>query len=238
MTALDLFTVTCNGVGAIGIDYVDAGLEPDEHIVYAFVEFQPRLPAGTVVWCPTLTPPRGIQLDKVKARFAPEDGVLRTIVGEPTNEKQRVTVSGNPFTLTFSGQPTGNLASTATAAQVDAALEGLSNIGVNEVYVSGANGGPFDVTFHGTLGYTNVPVMSATNATVSTLTEGDLDAGVKLVANTATLDLDELIYDVVFTVPESDRKLNPFAFTAPTTTNQTIDLASVTKLPSRTELGI
>lgn len=233
MTALDYFTVTCNGIGSIDSDYVDAGVEPDESIVYAFVFFRPRLAPGTVIWCPTLTPPRGIQLDKVKARFAPEDGVLRTIVGEPTNEHQRVTVSGNPFTLTFSGQPTGNLANTATATQVDTALEGLSNIGVNEVYVSGANGGPFDVTFHGTLGYTNVPVMSATNATVSTITEGTLDAGVKLVANTATLDLDELIYDVEFLVPESDRKITPFAIMAPTTTNQTLDLATVTKLPPR-----
>lgn len=234
MTALDYFTVTCNGVGAIGIDWVDAGVEPDESIVYAFVTFRPRLQPGTVIWVPGLTPPRGIQLDKVKARFAPEDGVLRTIIGEPTNEHQRVTVTGDPFTLTFSGQPTGNLAqTTTTAAQLDAALEGLSNIGVNEVYVSGVDGGPFDVTFHGTLGYSNVPVMSGTNATVTTITEGTPDAGVKLVANTTLLDLDELIYDVEFVVPESDRKLIPFAITAPTTADQTIDLATVVKLPPR-----
>lgn len=240
MTALDYCTITCNGVGAIGVDWVDAGLDPDESIVYAFVDFAPRLPPGTVIWAPTLTPPRGIQIDKVRARFAPEDGILRTIQGEPTNEKQRVTVAvgSDPFTLNFSGQPTNSLAHAATAAQVDAALEALSNIGVNEVFVSGVNGGPYDVTFHGTLGYANVPVMTATGATVSTITEGTLDAGVKLIANTAVLDLEELIYDVTFEVPESDRTLNPFAFAAPTTADQTIDLASVTRLPGRTELGI
>jgi hypothetical protein len=234
VAALDFFTVTGSGVGAIGIDYVDLGTDPDESIVFAFVEFQPRLAPGTVIWASGLTPPRGIQLDKVKGRFSPSDGILRTIIAEATNEKQRVTVTADDWSVTFSGQTTTPpLDIAATAAQFDAALEALSNIGTDEVYVSGANGGPFDVTFHGTLGKTNVPQMSGTNATVQTLTEGDLDAGVKLVANTSVLDLDELIYDVVFTVPESDRILNPFAILAPTTTGVTVDLATVTKLPPR-----
>ncbi len=55
----------------------------------------------------------------------------------------------------------------------------------------------------------------------------------KLIANTANLDLDQLIYDVQFVVPESDRILNPFAILAPTTANQTVDLATVTKLPPK-----
>lgn len=235
LTALDTFLVTCDGIDSVGIDYVDPNVEPDESTVFAFVKFRARLSSDTVIWLATATPPRGIQLDEVKARFAPEDGVLRTIVGEPTNERQRVTVTGNPWSVSFSGQPTSNLAqTTATAAQFDAALEALSNIGVNEVYVSGVDGGPFDVTFHGTLGYSNVPVMVGTNASVTTLDEGTLDAGVKLVANTALLDLDDpLIYDVTFEIPESDRKIAPFAFTAPTTNGATIDLATVTKLPPK-----
>lgn len=238
MAVLDFFTVVSNGVGALGVDWVDEGTEPDESIIYAFVDFIPRLPAGNVIWASGLTPPRGIQLDEVSARFAPEDGILRTIQGEYLNEKQRISFTGDPVTLTFSGQTTGNIAQTATAAQVDAALEGLSNIGPNEVYVSGANGGPFDVTFHGSLGKTNVPQITATNATVTTLTQGDLGAGVELVANTAVLDIDELIWDVEFTVPESDRKLNGFAFVAPTVADAVVDLASVTRLPGRKELGL
>lgn len=234
MTALDTFTVVCDGIDSVGIDYVDPNVEPDESTVFAFVKFRARLNSDTVIWLAGATPPRGIQLDEVKARFAPEDGVLRTIVGDPTNEKQHVVVTGNPWSVSFSGQPTTNLANTCTAAQFDAALEALSNIGADEVYVSGVNGGPFDVTFHGTLGYSNVPVMVGTNATVTTITEGTLDAGVKLVANTALLDLDDpLIYDVTFEIPESTRKIAPFAFTAPTTNGATIDLATVTKLPPR-----
>lgn len=234
MAVLDTCLVTCNGIGAVGVDWVDAGVEPDENVVYAFVYFEPRLAPGTVIWCPTLSPPRGIQLDKVRARFAPEDGILRTIQGEPTNEKQHVVVTGDDWAVTFSGQTTTPpLDIAATAAQFDTALEALPNIGPTEVYVSGANGGPFDVTFHGSLGYTDVPVMTGTNATVTTLAEGTLDAGVKLIANTAVLDLDELIWDVTFEVPESDRKITPFAIAAPTTANATIDLATVVKLPPR-----
>lgn len=238
MTALGYFTVTSSGIGSVGVDYVDDGTDPDESVVYAFVDFKPRLPVGTVIWASALNPPRGIQLDKVKARFAPEDGILRTIVGEPVNERQRVTVTGDDWSVTFDGETTTTLDQLATATQFDAALEALPNVGVGNVFVSGDDGGPFDVSFTNTLGHTNVPLMSGSNATVSLLREGDLDAGVKLVANTTVLDLDELIYDVTFVVPESDRIVNGFAFTAPTTAGTTIDLASVAKLPHRSVLGL
>jgi hypothetical protein len=49
MSSLDYFTITSNGIGAVGIDYVDADDLPDEHIIYAFVDFVPRLPKGTVI---------------------------------------------------------------------------------------------------------------------------------------------------------------------------------------------
>ena len=309
----DTFLVTCNGIGAIGIDYVDADTEPDEDVIFAFVTFRPRLEPGTIIWAPGLTPPRGIHLDDVKARFSPEDGKLRTIVGRPTNEKQLVTVTGGgPFTLNYAGQPTSSITGTGTVAAVRAALEALPNVGVGNVFVSGATanekqtvtvsgsptsftlntsagttnpivrmasaslvqaalqnklgsgeasvsgpsggpwvveftgslagtnvaqmtgtaipsgsvnvattvagstGTPYTVSFIGTLAATDVAQMTATGATVSTITAGTGDLGVKLVANTALLDLDELIYDVEFDVPESDRILQPFAIMAPT----------------------
>lgn len=225
--ALDYFTVVCNGVTAIGIDYVDEDTSPDETPVFAFVEFRPRLAAGTIIWAPELG--RGIQLDPVKARFSPEDGVLRTIVGEPLNAKQRITVTGTPFTLSFDGEgPTTDLADTATADQVKAALEALPNIETGDVFVSAA-AGSFDVTFRNNLGYQPVATITATNATVSVLQEGTLDAGVKLVANTAAIELETLLYDVVFDVPESDRVLAAFAFVAPTTADAVVDLAAVEK---------
>jgi hypothetical protein len=105
--------------------------------VYAFVDFVPREPPGTVHWLSGLTRPRGITLDPVRGRFSSEDGQLRTIIGHPTNERQLVTATGTPVTLTYSGQSTASFANTSTPAQVQTALENLSNIAVGDVYVSG-----------------------------------------------------------------------------------------------------
>ena len=57
-----------------------------------------------------------------------------------TDEQQTVRVSnatGGTFTLTFNGQTTAPLAFNATAAQIDAALEALANIGANNIQTSG-----------------------------------------------------------------------------------------------------
>src|SRR3954469_12283860 len=57
-----------------------------------------------------------------------------------TDEQQTVrgaTATGGTFTLTFNGQTTAPLAFNATAAQVDTALEALSNVGANNIQTSG-----------------------------------------------------------------------------------------------------
>jgi hypothetical protein len=105
--------------------------------------------------------------------------------GVAKNEIQDVTISGAPtggsFTLTFDGQTTGAIAYNATAADVQSALEALSNIGVGDVAVTGNAGGPYTVTFQGVLGATDVPQLTATSSltggtspsvTVTTTQEG------------------------------------------------------------------
>lgn len=71
-----------------------------------------------------------------------------------TNEVQTLTVTGGPtggtFTITWSGQTTAALAYNATAAQVQTALEALSNIAPGDVAVTGAAGGPWTLTWGGT----------------------------------------------------------------------------------------
>ncbi|WP_399554147.1 hypothetical protein OG582_40835 (plasmid) [Streptomyces anulatus] len=71
-----------------------------------------------------------------------------------TNEVQTLTVTGAPtggtFTITWSGQTTAALAYNATAAQVQTALEALSNIAPGDVAVTGAAGGPWTLTWGGT----------------------------------------------------------------------------------------
>lgn len=59
------------------------------------------------------------------------------------------------------------------------------------------------------------------------------DAGVKLTANTADIDLDQLIYDVTFTNVVYDRAeqiISGFAFEAPTSA-VTVDMSTLDRLP-------
>ncbi|MEW2393060.1 hypothetical protein AB0933_32335 [Streptomyces venezuelae] len=90
----------------------------------------------------------GIPLGKVTATglYAPYAAV--------SNEVQTLTVTGGPtggtFTITWSGQTTSALAYNATAAQVQTALEALSNIAPGDVTVTGAAGGPWTLTWGGT----------------------------------------------------------------------------------------
>lgn len=98
-----------------------------------------------------------------------------------TDEVQTLTVGGSgltSFTITYSGQTTSSLAAAATAAQVQAALEALSNIAPGDVTVTGAAGGPWTLTFGGTLADTNVAAVTTTPTggtgvvTVATATAG------------------------------------------------------------------
>jgi hypothetical protein len=122
--------------------------------------------------------------------FLPSGTVLGQITASPgllapyaglTEEVQTVTEGGSgltSFTLTFSGQTTASLAAAATAAQVQTALQALSNVGAGNAIVTGGAGGPYTVTFTGALAETNVAQMTATptggsgTVTVATTTAG------------------------------------------------------------------
>lgn len=96
------------------------------------------------------------------------------------NEQQLVTLTGvgagKTFTLKYDGVSTGNLGNAATAAEVQAALEGVAGIDPGDVTVTGANGGPYTVTFTGNLAGQDVPQLSGT-ATEGTVTVTTVQAG-------------------------------------------------------------
>lgn len=246
MAVLEFFLLTAT-LNAVVVDYTDTGDDPDIQPISGTVEFRPRIPTGKLIWLPTLVPPQGVALPSIKARFD-TDGVLRTIQNAAINELQRITVTGNPFTLTFKGQTTGNISSTATFAQVETALEALSTVGASNANVTGPNGGPYDVVFNDALGNQDVPAMTATNATISTPRAGTLAAGVKLTAATTVvtnaLDLATynaqsetggLVYDVIWSNVVYNKKLqdiHPFGIVAlPEWAGTTIDLATIAKVP-------
>lgn len=101
-----------------------------------------------------------------------------------TDEVQKVTeanASGGTFILTFDGKATAAIASDATAAQVQTALEALANIDSGDVTVAGEAGGPYTITFAGQYADENVPSLEVDGAelegegaevTVATTTAG------------------------------------------------------------------
>lgn len=108
------------------------------------------------------------QIDSVSITFVAGYGT--TPQGNP--QSQTLAVQGTPasgtFTLTWQGQTTSALAYNCTAAQVQAAVTALSNVGSNNV---ACIGGPFPVapvilTWTGTLGApaTYQPLITATSS--------------------------------------------------------------------------
>jgi hypothetical protein len=104
----------------------------------------------------------------------------------PRNEVEKVTVaaSGGKFALLFvqnSAEPIGlikeetaSIPFNATAATVQAALEGLAPLGPGDVAVSGPSGGPWTIEFTGASADTDVHELEAGQATQLTGGEGKL----------------------------------------------------------------
>lgn len=100
------------------------------------------------------------------------------------NEIETVTLDSGPtggtFTLTFNGETTAGIAYDASAATVQAALEALATPVPGDFSVSGADGGPWSVTFTGAYAGTDVTEMTGSGAS---LTGGGSQT---LTANTTT----------------------------------------------------
>lgn len=89
-----------------------------------------------------------------------------------TSEVQTVTLNGSPshgtFTLGYGAATTVALAYNASASAIQTALTDLVTLGATDVTVSGSAGGPYTVTFGGTLTFTDVAqlVINDTNLKV------------------------------------------------------------------------
>lgn len=85
------------------------------------------------------------------------------------NEKQQVSLppaSGGTFTLSYLGTASAAIAYNASAATVQTDLEGIAAIGAGQVSVSGVDGGPWTVTFIGSLAATAVPLLVGNGASL------------------------------------------------------------------------
>ncbi|HWK27577.1 MAG TPA: ThuA domain-containing protein [Solirubrobacter sp.] len=108
---------------------------------------------------------------------------------QKTNETQTLRITnatGGTFTLTFNGQTTAALAHNATAAQIQAALEALSNIDPGDIAVTGGpiNSANVSVNFRGAFAETNVnqitgdtAALEGTGATLAATTAANSEGG-------------------------------------------------------------
>lgn len=119
---------------------------------------------------------------------APDPGL------QGVSEVQTVTIdaTGGTFTLTFGGQTTSAIAFDAAASAVQTALQALSTIGAGNVLVTGSAGGPYTVTFVGTLKGVNVAQLTSSAASLTggagTVTHATTTAGADGRVASATVD--------------------------------------------------
>lgn len=95
---------------------------------------------------------------------SPSIAIVHSTTGStPVNEVQLVTVTatGGTFTLTLGSYTTASISYNASASAVQAALQAITSVGSGNATVSGNAGGPYTVTFTGSLAATNVATMSA-----------------------------------------------------------------------------
>jgi hypothetical protein len=130
---------------------VNAQITFDAAAVQALTEFN-RWQAGTKV---------GVRLEFVGPAADIEAGV---------NEVQTLTLTTPVGNLlpTFMGVTGAGVPSPYTAAALQTSLRAMSTIGANEVTVTGANGGPFTITFTGRWAEYDVPLITATMSTSGT----------------------------------------------------------------------
>lgn len=241
MSTLAFWTLTAH-LTAIVVDRVDLDIDPDIQPVSCTVDIIPRLPPDKIIWASGLVPKQGLALAPMRARFD-TDGYLRTVVAQAHNETQTITttLTSGTFTLTFNGQTTTAIPYNAPSLTVQNALAALSNIGVGNISVGGATGGPWKAAFTGIYAATDVPLMTATpSTTVATTALGSLNAGVKLVANTDAINIDQLVYDLVFSnvvYNRSDQQIPPMAFVAPNQGGITLDMADLEWVQPKAGIG-
>lgn len=132
---------------------------------------------------PTVAPTVGEALAEV---------VVVTEGSGAANEVQTITLhnaTGGTFTITYSGQTTAAIDWNDTAADVELALEALSNIGVGDATVSGAAGGPYTIEFTAALALTNVATMTVDDSSLTSTGNISGDATYVYVHKTELADL-------------------------------------------------
>ena len=128
-------------------------------------------------------------------------------VAAVANEVKLLTMTGSPtggtFTLTFDGETTGTIAYNASAATVQTALEGLSNVNSGDVAVTGSASGPWTVTFAGRYAGINVPVFTANSGSLTGGTSPTLTPTTSTEGGSGVTDGSDVLAGYLFTTAKA-----------------------------------
>lgn len=134
------------------------------------------------------------------ARFPLDNQTVTTLTDEEQQIAESGTVTAGTFTITYSAQTTAAIAFDATAAQIQTALEALSNLAPGDVVVSG---GPIQTTpviiiFQGTLKGTNVTqiTVDSTGLTGGTYVPSTITAGGAAITSIAQSPVSRMHVDI------------------------------------------
>ncbi len=177
-----------------------------QEFISAFVTFTPRLPLGTV-----------FNVSDLAVVPATNEVQILTLISPTASVGENVATSGT-WILSF-GMPGGSSAATSalpyniTAANLQTAIQGLSTIGSGNATVTGNAGGPFTVTFGGSLAATPISTVGAFSGNTTGLLPTDIELlieletpGTALVARDTAVHIDPImgrITDGVLCTPNS-----------------------------------
>jgi len=160
--------------------------------------------------------------------------------GNASSEVQQITlpanVIGGDFTLSFQGETTTPILTTATGVDVESALEALASLDASNVAVTGVAGGPYTVTFGGSLANTDVPMITANGdnldvdgsaMAVSTIRLADATQGTN---EEQTITLPPTIGSGTFTLDFDGQVTDPIQFDAAATDVRTA-LTELSNIP-------
>jgi hypothetical protein len=146
-TAGDIFSV----VSGIFTSTDAIGLTLNQPVVFTLIDAAVTgYDIGRVYYVKEITPPFQFGLSITPS------GVLITS-----------TSTGNEFQFEIPARQTAPISATASAADVQAALQALDSIGSGGVIVTGIQGEYFDITFSGAKGYADQPTLTVQNGTTA-----------------------------------------------------------------------
>ena len=151
------------------------------------------------------------QLITATSSLVPASSSTLTYTG--TADIQVVTLgspTGGTFTLSFGGQTTSALAYNASAATVQTAFLSLSSVGSGNATVTGSAGGPYTVTFTGSLANITQSPITATSSLTPTSVIGISHATAPSPPSTSTATVNLPVW-----VPVSISQLSPSPYSMP-----------------------